>query len=256
MKRLLLLLLCSGLLVPMALADDTAYMQKGQGFLKALEEDGVDAEAVRSLRATLTKLGGTELDANTDFIGEGLFTAYPDYRKAIKAWYRDYYKKAASRLMKVSIKSDNDYLVAHANYFLARTYLQQGLYERAEGILGELVASELKYFHRDYEVKFYHGLSQGQLLWREKAGKTFAEFIKNYPKAPERFRMLANKIVAELKIRGENELYDLSDRMSLVQRWLGKQHSGKTTQKKENEIVEILNRLIKQAEKQEQSSST
>ncbi len=254
MRRVVLMLLLGTLLVPAAAADGDSYIEKGNAFLKSLEEDGIDADKISALKAQLAKLEGGEIDSNTDFIGEALFTTYPAYRKALKALYRDYYQKAASRLMKVSIKSDNDYLVAHTNYFLARTYLQQGMYERAEGILGELVASELNYFHRDYEVKFYHGLAQGQLLWRKKAAATFEQFIKQYPKAPERFRMLAKTIASELKVRGENELYDLSDRMSLVQRWLSKQHSGSSTQKKEKEIIQILDRLIKMAEEKEKNS--
>lgn len=239
-----------------AKAKAASYEKKARAFLESLTEDGVDDKKVAQLKALLEKqLATGKTGANDDFIGEALLRVYSDYRKAMRSWLRQYHDKAAKRLMQVSADADNDYLLAHANYFLARADLQRGLFEKAEKNLADLAKHELDFFHRDYEVVFYLGLAQGQLLKREQALKTFARFGKEHGDAPERYRILANKIASELKVRGENELYDLADRMTLVERFLSKKHSGKPTQAKQKEIVEILDRLIKLAEEQEKSGT-
>lgn len=252
--RALALALATSVALHVAAEDD--YATKAKAFLASLEQEGLDAKLVEQLKQTLDQqLAAAERDPNADFIGEALLSAFPDYRQAMKSWFRQYHDRAAKELMAVSAAADNDYLLAHANYFLARADLQGGRFDKAEKVLADLAATELAYFHRDYEVLFYLGLAQGQLLKREEATGTFERFLASYPAAPERYRTLAQKIANELKIRGENELYDLADRMTLVERFLAKQHSDQPTQTKQKEIVEILDRLIKLAEDQEQNGT-
>ncbi len=246
-----------GLALALPARADDSYAERARAFLDALTLDKVDPKVVETLTAQLTAhLEGRAADPESDFIGEALLVAYPEYRAAMKSWFRQYYEQAGNQLKAVAAGTDNDYLLAHANYFYARCLLQLGSFETARGILADVARKdELARFNRDYEVVFYLGLAQGQMLMRDDAHRTFTAFMKDYPAAPERYRMLATKIASELKVRGENELYDLSDRMTLVQNYLSKQISGKDCQKRETEIVELLDALIKKAEEQEQSGT-
>ncbi|MDP6959808.1 MAG: hypothetical protein QF645_13465, partial [Planctomycetota bacterium] len=63
------------------------------------------------------------------------------------------------------------------------------------------------------------------------------------------------RLIDELKARSENELLDLSDRMTIAGRMLDRNETGQPTLERQTEILKILDRLIEEAEKKEKSCS-
>jgi hypothetical protein len=86
------------------------------------------------------------------------------------------------------------------------------------------------------------------------ASQAFQDYLRLFPTAPERFRAVALQRAAELQTQLDDPLHQLADAMKGVERDLKKSRTGDPTQERQRDIVEKLEQIIEEMERQEQQS--
>lgn len=223
------------------------------GYIAHLKADKTLPEDVR--KAALVK--AEELrksDETRDFaITDSLRELSPVFKKALAALGAEDFKTATPLLTELT-KSKNPYMQAQSRYFLARSAMLQEKYEQAlphlQALNGDLVAQST----HPGEVMFLTGMAQLHVLKRKEAAKTLADFLKNYPDAPERLRVAAWRQLELLQTITVGSLADIHQHMELSRRRLNLKHSGDKTQETQKKIVAMLDKMIKEAEKNQGKS--
>jgi tetratricopeptide (TPR) repeat protein len=233
-----------------AMADESelTHSQKGDAFLAYLEENGVEGEALETLKARWAEMKGS--GDTGDFITEGLIHTDRSFRSGLRKYEQDYPEQAIEKFSDIVANSENPYAKATAAYYQARCHILEDEYADAEPLLAKVHGEWLGYTQLDAEASFFLGMCRAQLLQRDDAIRALETFLEKYPEASERFREAAITLRDELKVRGENELLDLADRMTIVERMLDKTQTGEPTEQRIGEIVEILEELIKKHEQE------
>lgn len=85
--------------------------------------------------------------------------------------------------------------------------------------------------------------------------KSLMRFLDENPNAAERMRVSAWRQAQSLMKIEEGKMEDIYQRMDYSRRRLAQQHTDPATQKQQDQIVRMLSKLIKEAEKQEASGS-
>jgi TolA-binding protein len=217
-------------------------------FVKSLQADkSVDADARTKALAAVQKLRKDK--ENREFaITEALRELSPEFRKALGALGAEDFKTAIDGL-KPLVESKNEFLAAESRYYLARAYIFQEKYEFALPHLDKLDTDLASKTIRGGESLFLKGASQLHLLKRKEAAATLAQFLKKYPKAPERLRVAAWRQLEVLRSIGQGTLPDIHQHMLFSRRKLALKDSGEQTQKVQQRIVAMLDKMIKEAEK-------
>ncbi len=189
-----------------------------------------------------------------DFIHAGLAIISPEYKKALAAMEEQNHE-AADRILTPLATSADPYLSLHASAMLASSLVEQEKLEEADKILEPLAAAEKDLVERSFleaEVDFLLGYCQLSNLKYAEAKKSLYRFELQHHDAPDRFRLPARQMYQELVARKPEGLGDVSDLMVYAGRRLSSGHPGKPVQVRQQEAVELLTRLIKQAEDREQ----
>lgn len=251
-RTLSVLAVLAFLAVPVA-ADERplSSKEKGEAFLQHLKGTDVDAETVAEIEEAWKE--AVEEDTTDEFIVGSLIRIDRDFRSGLRKFNQDYNADAIEKFGKVLEDCKDPYLEAAASYYLARTHIKESDYEAAAPLLQKVVDEMSTTSQNDAEAAFYLGLCQAQLLNREAAIAALDKFLERFPAASERYRITAAQLRDDLKYRGENELLDLADRMKIVERLLEKEKTDDPTQKKQQDIIDRLDELIK---KHEQDCST
>ena len=92
------------------------------------------------------------------------------------------------------------------------------------------------------------------MLENEKAIGLFIKFLENNQDAPERLRVSAWRQVQAIQAIEEGKMDDISQRMDYSRRRLEQSDGDDQTQEEQDRIVDMLTKLIKEAEKKECSS--
>ncbi|HUE74616.1 MAG TPA: hypothetical protein VMP01_27360 [Pirellulaceae bacterium] len=199
-------------------------------------------EIVTALRA--------EPDARAVAITEGLRELYPEFRDALGVLGEENLDAAITALGKLRDAAD-PYLAAEASYYLARAYLLQERFEDALPILEDAGKKWAGKTTRDGEALFLRGVAYGQLLAHQEATECLTKFLSDYPDAPERMRVGAFRQLEVLKLYQEGTLTDVQLRMDYSRRKLSLADTGQTTREQQDKIIDILAKLIKEAEERE-----
>ncbi len=199
-------------------------------------------EIVTALRA--------EPDARAVAITEGLRELYPDFRDALGTLGEENLNAAITALGKLRDAAD-PYLAAESSYYLARAYLLEERFEDALPILEDAGKKWAGKTTRDGEALFLRGVAYGQLLQHKEATECLTKFLNDYPEAPERMRVGAFRQLEVLKLYQEGTLTDVQLRMDFSRRKLSLEDTGKTTREHQDKIIDILAKLIKEAEEKE-----
>jgi len=157
-------------------------------------------------------------------------------------------------LLKELAKSEDTYLAAHAEFYLARALMVEESYEEALPLLDKLAGSQKsdKTLHAG-EALFYKGICHEKLLERTEALISFATFLRQNPGASERLLVGAEMKVEELKTMADGSLWDVGERMDFSRRHLDLEKTADPTQKQQTTIIAMLDKLIEEAEKKENS---
>lgn len=222
-------------------------------FLKHVREsDAYDAEVKAFVARSWSERDAEEDPA--DFLIEALALLSPRFRDGLDAYDDADYAKTLE-IMNALAEDDDPYVAANAGVFAIKSEVERGRYEEAagriEGFLADPTAVDL-YTHFSAEVAFLEGFLKLQTLHYEEAAKALQNMLALYPDAAQRLRVTARQMLAELRRREPERLGDVADLMSYAGRRLGHAHTDQGVQEKQKRAIELLDRLIKEAEKNEQ----
>ncbi|HZL89768.1 MAG TPA: hypothetical protein VFB96_15490 [Pirellulaceae bacterium] len=209
----------------------------------------IKAEAITKAVEIVTALRA-EPDAKPLAITEGLRELYPDFRDALATLGEENLNAAITALGKLRDASD-PYLAAEASYYLARAYLLEERFEDALPLLEDAAGKWAGKTTRDGEAMFLRGVAYSQLLQQKEATECLTKFLSDFPDAPERMRVGAFRQLEVLKLYQEGTLTDVQLRMDFSRRKLTLEDTGKTTREQQDKIIDILAKLIKEAEERE-----
>lgn len=195
----------------------------------------------------LAQQDGVELSAA---LTEGLAALYPEYQQALVLLAEEKFTPAIEALEKLSASSDR-YLAADASFFAARGYIAQERYEEALPRLEAIAAAEGPGSLQSGNATFFLAVAQAGLLQRKDAIQTFEKFLASYPQAPERMRVGAFRQLEQLKYIEDGALTDVFHRMEFSRRRLGLGNTDDITRGEQDKIVDMLSKLIKEAEERE-----
>ena len=100
-------------------------------------------------------------------------------------------------------------------------------------------------------MQFLVGVAQAALLKHTDAIAALEKFIADYPDAPERMRVGAFRQLEQLKLYQEGTLSDVHLRMDYSRRKLALEDTGSQTREQQDKVIDILAKLIKEAEERE-----
>jgi tetratricopeptide (TPR) repeat protein len=219
-------------------------------FVKSVQEDKQLDDAQREKVLGLVAAQRVDADLRATAITDALAATNADFQAALLALAEEDLTKGIAALDKLS-KSENKYLAADASFFLARAHMMEERAEAAAPLLAKLAGEQAECSAYAGEAQYLLGAAQAAQLEREKAIASFDKFLKENPDAPERMRVNAMMLVEELKALKEGTLVDVFDRMGFSRRKLQIEDSGNRTRKEQDNIIAMLDVLIKEAEDKE-----
>jgi tetratricopeptide (TPR) repeat protein len=221
--------------------DDFVAAVKADAALPA-NQQRVAGEIVQALR--------TDLEGKAVAITEALRILHPEFKDALTALGEENLGAAITKLVALR-ESKNAYLAADASYFLSRAYLLDERFEDALPLLADLQGKWAGNTTHGGEVLFLQGVAEVAMLRHKEATETLSKFLALYPDAPERMRVGAFRQLEQLKLYAEGTLSDVSLRMEFSRRKLSLEDTGSETRQQQDKIIEILAKLIKEAEERE-----
>lgn len=192
-----------------------------------------------------------------EFLTAGVAIICAPYRHAMQALEKEEYAQAGVALRSL-LEDPDPYVSLHAATLLARALVEQEKLEEAEALLAPLAAREQELMEKTFleaDVDFLLGYCQLSNLHYDEALATLASFEAQHPDAPERLRLPARQMLQELLARRPEGLGEVSDLMVYAGRRLSAGQVGKGVQEKQARAIELLNKLIKDAEDQENQQS-
>ena len=207
-----------------------------------VDQKKVVGELVKQLRANP--------DDRAVAITESLRLLHAEYKDALAALGEDNLGAAIVGLTKLREAAD-PYLAADASYFLARAYLLDERFEDSLPLLDDLQNKWADKTALGGEVLFLRGVVEVALLRHKEATASLTAFLTDYPEAPERMRVGAFRQLEQLKLYQEGTLSDVQLRMDFSRRKLTLEDTGNETRQQQDKIIEILAKLIKEAEERE-----
>src|SRR5262245_42879236 len=218
-------------------------------FTAAVQTSGASAEQKRIVAELVKQLRQTPED-RAAAITESLRILYPDYKSALTALGEDNLGAAIVGLTKLRESADL-YLAADSTYYLGRAYLLDERFEDALPLLADLEGKFADKTVTGAEVNFLRGVAEVALLRHKEAMATLEKFLTTYPDAPERMRVGAFRQLEQLKRFQEGTLSDVHLRMDFSRRKLSLEDTGTETRQQQEKVIEILAKLIQEAEERE-----
>jgi tetratricopeptide (TPR) repeat protein len=189
-----------------------------------------------------------------DFLLAGLSIVSEPFKTALAALEEQKYETAVPALRSLADAKD-PYLSVNSRGLLARALVEQERLEEAEAILTPLAAEEKNLRARSFleaEVDFLLGYCQLSNLKYDAALATLERFDRQHPDAPDKFRLPARQMLQELQARQPKGLGEVSDLMVYSARRLSIGEPGKPVEIRQEQAVDLLAKLIKEAEQREE----
>ena len=232
-------------------ATDPAADKIIDGFLATLEANEDVAEPQRKEAVELVAEQRKEAESRDRCITEALRILHPDFAEALVQLGDENAAEAIPTLQKLAASSD-PYLAAEATFYLARAHVMREDFEQALPVLTELTSDKhAPHLLAAGEALFLQGTAQARLLKRKDAEQSLTRFVEEYPHAPERLVVGAKHQLLELQYIDEGSIVDVQDRMDYSRRRLSLERSDDPTQTEQNNIIVMLEKLIKEAEEKE-----
>lgn len=193
----------------------------------------------------------------SEFLTAGVAIISSDYRAAMDALDQEDYAKAEAALRPLLADKD-PYILLHASALLSRALVESERLEEAEELLAPLAAGEKELIERTFleaDVDFLLAYCQLSNLDYELARMSLQSFENQHPDAPERLRLPARQMLQELAARQPEGLGEVSDLMVYAGRRLSVGRADKPVKERQDRAVELLDKLIKQAEQREQQQN-
>ena len=230
-------------------ASDSHVTKVVTSFLEHVDSlENLDAKKKSSIISSLQE------KTSSDSLTDSLITIYPKYSAAVESSDAENVDEAI-KLLGPLADSDDKFLAADANFYLARTLMNSERFEEAMSRLDQLIGEMGDHSAHQGSAQYFKGVAQAGLLKNQEAIASFTEFIVNHPDAPERLRVSAWRQVQQLQAIKEGKLDDIYQRMDYSRRRLTQIETGEKTQEEQDKIVKMLTKMIKEEEKKEASSS-
>jgi TolA-binding protein len=219
-------------------------------FVAAVKADAAVPADQQKIAGQIVEALRTDPDGKSVAITEALRVLHPEFKDALTALGEENLGAAITRLMNLR-EGKNEWLAADASYFLSRAYLLDERFEDALPLLADLQGKWTGKTTHGGEVLFLQGVAEVAMLRHKEATETLTKFLALYPDAPERMRVGAFRQLEQLKFYAEGTLSDVSLRMEFSRRKLALEDTGTETRQQQDKIIEILAKLIKEAEERE-----
>jgi uncharacterized membrane protein YgcG len=208
----------------------------------AADKQKAAGEIVEALR--------TDVEGKSVAITEVLRVLHPEFKDALTALGEENLGAAITKLTALR-ESKDAFLAADASYYLSRALLLDERFEDSLPLLDDLQNKWAGNTTHGGEVLFLRGVAEVALLRHKEATDTLTRFLATYPDAPERMKIGAFRQLEQLKLFAEGTLSDVSLRMEFSRRKLSLEDTGNETRQQQDKIIEILAKLIKEAEERE-----
>ncbi len=136
--------------------------------------------------------------------------------------------------------------------FRARWMVQHRYYDDALPLLAELAPESVV---DPAGLLFYRAVCQSQLLQRREAIDSLSLLLNNTLDVPDRFRVIAEMLQAELSQRKDDGLNQVAQLMQDVERRLDLGRSGEDTQQQETAIISALDQLLEKMEEEQKKKN-
>jgi hypothetical protein len=219
-------------------------------FVAAVKADGSISPDKQKAAAEIVAALRIDLEGKSVAITEVLRVLHPEFKDALTALGEENLGAAITRLIALR-ESKDPYLAADASYYLSRAYLLDERFEDSLPLLADLQGKWAGQTTHGGEVLFLRGVAEVALLRHKEASDTLTQFLATYPDAPERMKIGAFRQLEQLKLFAEGTLSDVSLRMEFSRRKLSLEDTGTETRQQQDKIIEILAKLIKEAEERE-----
>ena len=253
MKRTFLMqITCSCLMAMLMCTVATADSHETKvvtSFLKHVESmKSLDADKKSSVMASV------ERKQTSDGLTDGLIEIYPEYSAAVESSDAENVDQAI-KLLSPLADSEDKFLAADANFYLARTLMNSERFEEAMPLLDQLMGKLKSHSAHQGSAQYFKGVAQAGLLKNQEAIESFIDFYNQNPDAPERLRVSAYRQVQQLRSIKEGKLDDVYQRMDYSRRRLTQIETGDKTQEEQDKIIGMLTKMIKEEQKKEAASS-
>ncbi len=181
-----------------------------------------------------------------------LALAFPAYGKAL-ALLEKGDPSAAVELARLADGAKDPYVKLHALYHLGRLLLDGDDPEGAADAFSRFFAGKSHLSPLEPEASFFYGISLSKIPSPEEAAEVLASFLKGFPRAPERYRAVAAQVLQELRAPQADPLEGIADLMKSVERNLKRGDPGEKTVRREKEILDKLDDLLKKMEPKKNS---
>lgn len=188
------------------------------------------------------------------FVPDALAVLYPVYREALRAFDEDRVANVV-RLLEPLRGHDDPFLAANADYFHIRALVALGRYEEIEAALASINARKDDYAaHTPYapHLWFIKGFCEARNLRFEQATRSLEALESQFDDLPEAVRVGAAQLLLEIQRREHGTLGEVATMMDYVADRLKTADHTERVQKRQRQIIALLDRLIEQQEQQEQ----
>jgi len=186
-----------------------------------------------------------------EFVHDTLLERNATYASAFEKFEKGEEEAAEREFRDILAGSPEPFLASEAQYQLGRILLRLDVPESAAAIFLLLKRMFGPSTGIAMEADFYAAYALAKIPMRDEAKASFQSFLEAHKDAPERFRIMARLLIRELEGEGGGPLLELSEKMNSVTRRLKREMTGKTTQAKQKEIIETLERLIDEMREKE-----
>ena len=190
-----------------------------------------------------------------EFLTQGLAVLSEQFRKGLDAYDGDDYETCARVMHDLSVDA-NPFVRTHARAYEIKALVSSNLPQEAGERIAALTAegrSELdEYSYFPSEIAFLHGYCLLADLQYVAADRALRDFLAAFPDASPRLTVPAQQMLLELANRQPDRIGDVVDLMDYAGRRLTHGDSGPPVRDRQQRIIELLDRLIEEAEQREQ----
>lgn len=192
------------------------------------------------------------------FLDQALMTLYPEYRRAQAAYDTEAYAECQAIMQTLSAHRD-PFLATSARFYVIKSLISRKDFHAAlreiEAWADQRHGDIQKYSYHLPELDFLHGYCLVEDLQYQAGARQLVRFLALHPDAPDRLAVAARQMVAEIQNRIPGQIGEVSDLMAFAADRLQHQDTGTVVQERQKKALDLLDRLIDEAEKNEQNNS-
>lgn len=216
----------------------------------------VPADARELIRNTWSEC--EDCDGN-EFLTQGLTVLSPKFREALDAYDEDDFGKCVSLMGELQGKQD-PFLANNARVFEVKCLVEAERLQEAGERIAAIDANDRTALERHTyylpEIDFLRGFTLVASLQYSEGREALQRFLEDHPDASQRLVIAAEQMLAELSNRAPESIGEVADLMTYCGRRLGIADTGPVVRQRQDRIVDLLDKLIDEAEQEESQSSS